>query len=174
MKCFPNFNFTWMSDFDPETQLGDFIGGWPPTGGPHGKIPGWRAPGPRKAGGGTKPWRKNGYGSVLCAGLRAPNDAENFQEKLTKWNSVQRQQKISNSNCYICHRSTVISARKLCAPRSTKLGESGWELSQSKAHPRLPNTSQYKVVFNLPPFGRNWNVKLWSPNSTLTLGSGWT
>ena len=35
----------------------------------------------------------------------------------------------------------------------------GRELRQLKAHPRLPNTSQYKVLLYLLPFGRNSNVK---------------
>ena len=29
----------------------------------------------------------------------------------------------------------------------------------------IPNTFQYKLVLYLPPFGRNSNVKFWSPNS---------
>ena len=37
-----------------------------------------------------------------------------------------------------------------------------WDLYQSKAHPRLPNTSHYKILLYLPPFGGNSNVKLWS------------
>ena len=34
-----------------------------------------------------------------------------------------------------------------------------WDLHQSKARPRLPTASQYKVLLYLPPFGPN--VKLW-------------
>ena len=46
----------------------------------------------------------------------------------------------------------------------------GWNLYQSKAHPRLPSTSHYKVLLYLTPFGRNSYVKLWPPNGTLLLG----
>ena len=38
----------------------------------------------------------------------------------------------------------------------------GWDyLHHLKAHPRLPNTSQNKVLLYLPTFGRNSNVKFW-------------
>ena len=35
------------------------------------------------------------------------------------------------------------------------------ELRQSKAHPRLPNASNYKVLLYLPPFCRISNIKCW-------------
>ena len=42
-----------------------------------------------------------------------------------------------------------------------------WDLYQSKAHPRLPNTSQYKFP---PPFGRKYNGKLRQPNRAPDFG----
>ena len=44
-------------------------------------------------------------------------------------------------------------------------GEELWSrvLRQSKAHPRHPNTAQYKVVRYLQPFGQNSNVKFRPP-----------
>ena len=39
----------------------------------------------------------------------------------------------------------------------------GWDLHQSTAHPRLPNTSEYEALLYLSPFGRNSNVKLCPP-----------
>ena len=54
----------------------------------------------------------------------------------------------------------------------------GWDLHQSKSHPRLPNTSQYKGLLYLPPFCRNSNVKLLirplPPNPTSVWGLRWT
>ena len=35
----------------------------------------------------------------------------------------------------------------------------GWDLHQLKAHTRLRNTSQYKVLLYLLPFGHNSNIK---------------
>ena len=39
----------------------------------------------------------------------------------------------------------------------------GWDSHQSKAHPRLPNTCQHKVLLYLPPIGRNSNLANSSP-----------
>ena len=39
----------------------------------------------------------------------------------------------------------------------------GRKLRQSKAHPRLRNTSPHKVLLYLPPFGRNSNVNFFNP-----------
>ena len=36
-----------------------------------------------------------------------------------------------------------------------------WDLYQSKAHPRLPHISQYKVLLYLTPFGRTLNREFW-------------
>ena len=66
-------------------------------------------------------------------------------------------------------RSPILSGKGL-------LGGGGRDLYQSKAHPRLPNTSQYKVLLNLPTFIWNSNVKLCSqirPFPRLG-GKGWT
>ena len=49
-----------------------------------------------------------------------------------------------------------------------------WDLYQSKTHPRLPNTFQYKVLLDLPRFGRNSIVRLWpTPIRLLVWGLGW-
>ena len=49
----------------------------------------------------------------------------------------------------------------------------GRELRPPKDHPRLPNTSHYKVLLYPPPFGRNSNVMLLLDNSTPSyLGGG--
>ena len=54
------------------------------------------------------------------------------------------------------------------------------DLHQSKAHPRLPNTPQYKVLLHLPQFCPNSNGKFCptTPNSTAYLvgysGSMWS
>ena len=44
----------------------------------------------------------------------------------------------------------------------------GWAWHESKAYPWLPNTSQYKVLLYLLPFGRNSDVKLLTPQFDLT------
>ena len=74
----------------------------------------------------------------------------------------------SSKCCSICNRLAVIQRGSFGYPqfRGIRGALSGWRLCQSKAHPRLPNSSQYKVLLYLPPFGRNSNVKLRSPNST--------
>ena len=46
----------------------------------------------------------------------------------------------------------------------------GWDAHQTKAHPRLPNTSQYNVLLYLPTFGRNSNIKLDPPIRPLIWG----
>ena len=83
-----------------------------------------------------------------------------------------QQTPINSKCCYIWYRLAVISSRKLCAPCGEELG--GWELRQSKTHPRLPTISQHKVLLYLLPFGQNSNVKLWPLNSTPQFsGLGW-
>ena len=70
--------------------------------------------------------------------------------------------------CVICHRLELFQ-RESCVHHVAVKGElAGRDLRQSKAHTRLPNISQHKVLLYLvPPFGRNSNVKLCSnPNST--------
>ena len=47
----------------------------------------------------------------------------------------------------------------------------GLKVSQAKAHPRFPSSSQYKVLLYLPQFGWNSNVKFRPP--PLVGGGGW-
>ena len=47
------------------------------------------------------------------------------------------------------------------------------ELCQLKVRPRLPITSQYKVLLYLPPFDRNSNVKFWPPIRPPHFGGLW-
>ena len=66
--------------------------------------------------------------------------------------------------CSICYRLAIIW-KGSCWDLQFVFGGVGVlgdrDLYQSKAHPRLPNTSQYKVLLYLLQFGRNYIVKLW-------------
>ena len=63
-------------------------------------------------------------------------------------------------------RASILGVRGELAP---------WDLHQSKAHPRFPNTSKYKVLLYLPPYGRNSDVKLGPHQFDPPLGwLGWT
>ena len=84
---------------------------------------------------------------------------------------------INSKCCHICHR--FWCNLKEGVLRSPILGFrgvlAGWDLHQSKAHRGLPNTSQYNVLLYLPPFGRNYNVKLCPlPQFDPIWGLGWT
>ena len=74
---------------------------------------------------------------------------------------------ISSKCCSIYYRLAVIK-RGLFEIQILGVGGvlACWDVYQSKAHPRLPNISQCKVLLYLPPFGWNFNVKLWPTNST--------
>ena len=51
-------------------------------------------------------------------------------------------------------------------------GLAGCGLYQPRAHPRFPNTSQYKILLYLQPYGRNSNVTLWYPIRPVFQGVG--
>ena len=66
--------------------------------------------------------------------------------------------------CSICYHSIEICRGRLGIPNLGGLRElGGRELRQSKAHPQLPYTSQYKVLLYPRSFGWNSNVKLCPP-----------
>ena len=55
--------------------------------------------------------------------------------------------------CSICYRLAVIISGSFEIPILGGRGVfAGWDLHQSKAHPRFTNTSQDKVLLYLPPF----------------------
>ena len=66
--------------------------------------------------------------------------------------------------CSICYRLAAIWRGSFWDPNlRSQVVLRGRDLYQSKAHPRLPITSKYKVLPYLPSFGRNSNVKLCPP-----------
>ena len=42
-------------------------------------------------------------------------------------------------------------------------GLAGWDSHQPKTYPQLPNTSQYKLLCYMPPFGCNLKREFWGP-----------
>ena len=69
--------------------------------------------------------------------------------------------------CYICYRLAVIYRGVLNSPiLGVTVVLAGWDLHQSKTHPRLPSPCQYKVLLYLPPFGLKSNVNFWPSNLT--------